>query len=390
MEQLAITSDWLPIDRWISDAIDQSLPAAHIESDLVDCALFWSTKHSLKGASSRDSLAKSLEAVRILVSLGIEFPNAELKGRQSGDARIRDFFKVPFTKLKEAKTPTRIDTILGIDSGSAELRSYWNSETSSLIDGRLYGQIRDNFEKALASAGAKMRLLSLLKRLIKVTGVPLQMDEVQEADDFLDIPSFIRTILAIKLNRIQRPSKLRKVSALAGESAFKGFEPLTKAELKTIFGNASLTPKKAADMNREQAEVFEKLAVTAGELDAIGFQSGEVWTDYISRIKTISLADAKDRGESDPLLAFEGYFACDPEILDSGAETNDEILESLQSIFGEVDIEYTGAQLTKRSGIMDKADLEKLLKQGEKLNYVASRKDGGKKLYSLVKAAPES
>ena len=48
---------------------------------------------------------------------------------------------------------------------------------------------------------------------------------------------------------------------------------------------------------------------------------------------------------------------------------------------------YSGAQLTKQSG-MEKAALEKLLKQGEKLNYLASRKEGGKKLYSLLKSEP--
>ncbi|WP_265594711.1 hypothetical protein [Haloferula sp. BvORR071] len=367
--------------------MDQSLPTAPIESDLVDCALFWSTKHSLKGSSSRDSLAKSLEAVRILVSLGIESPSAELRSRKAGEVRIRDFFKVPFTKLKESKSPTRIDMILGIDSSSPELRAYWSSEKSSLIEGRLYAKIRDNYEKALASASHKAQMLSLLKRLIKLTGIPLQLGEVQESAEFLDIASFIRTILALKLNRIQRPSKLRKVSALATDSAFKGFEPLTKSELKTVFGNAALTPKKAADMNREQAEIFEKLAVTSAEIDEIGLRSGEAWTDYIARIKSICLEDAKDRSSSDPLLAFEGYFVCDPEILVNEAETDDEILETLQSIFIEVDIEYNSAQLTKQSG-MDKAALEKLLKQGEKLNYLASRKEGSKKFYSLLNAEP--
>jgi len=387
MEHLAISSDWLPIDRWISEAIDQSLPVAHIESDLVDCTLFWSTKHSLKGASSRDSLAKSLEAVRILVSLGIEYPTAELSGRKSGESRLRDFFKAPFTKLKELKTPTRIDTILGMDSGTAELRGYWTAEGSSLIEGRLYAQIRDNYERALASASRKRQMLSLLKRLIKITGIPLQMDEAQEPDDFLDMPSYIRTLLALKLNRIQRPSKLRKVSALSTDFAFKGFEPLTVSELKTVFGNAALAPKKAADMNREHAEIFQRLALSPDELDAIGFKDGETWVDYIARIKSISVLQAKEQGSPEPLVFFEGYFACDPEIMVLEAESDDEILEILQSIFIEADIEYSGAQLVKQSG-MEKAELEKLLKQGEKLSYLASRKDGGKKLYSLIKAAP--
>lgn len=387
MEHLAISSDWLPIDRWISDAMEQSLPTANIESDLVDCTLFWSTKHSLKGASSRDSLAKSLEAVRILVSLGIEYPTAELRARKPGEARIRDYFKAPFTTLKELKTPTRIDTILGIDSGSAALQGYWRSEQSSLIDGRLYAQIRGNYERALTSASHKKQMLSLLKRLIKITGIPLQLDEVQESAEFLDISSYIRTILALKLNRIQRPSKLRKVSALATDFAFKGFEPLTKSELKTIFGNAALTAKKAADMNREYTEIFQKLEVTPAEIEAVGLRSGEAWTDYIARIKSISLLEAKERQSADPLLFFEAYFACDPEILANEAETDDDVLETLQSIFFDVDTEYSGAQLAKQSGL-EKAALEKLLKQGEKLNYLASRKEGGKKLYSLLKAEP--
>ena len=359
---------------------------AHIESDLVDCTLFWSTKHSLKGASSRDSLAKSLEAVRILVSLGIEYPTAESSARRSGELRIRDLFKSPFTKLRDLKVPTRVETILGIDADNAELGAYWNSENKSHIAGRLYARIRANYERALASAAQKMEMLSLLKRLIKITGIPLQMDEVQESDEFFDIPSYIRTILAIALNRIQRPTKLRKVAALSSDS-FKGFEPLTKSELKTIYGNASLTPKKAADMDREHAGISQRLAISPGEMEAIGFRPDESWTAYVLRIKTTAASDAKAEKITDPLLFFGNAFVFDSDLLVPESESDDDIMGALESIFTKPGIEYSGADLLKRSG-MQKADLEKLLKQGEKLNYLSSYKVAGKKLYSLLE--PES
>lgn len=382
MEHLAISSDWLPIDRWISDAMDQSLPTANIESDLVDCTLFWSTKHSLKGASSRDSLAKSLEAVRILASLGIEYPTAESGSRKADELRIRDLFKSPFTKLKELRTPTRVETILGIDGDNAELRVYWHSESKGHLEGRLYARIRANYERALASAARKREMVSLLKRLIKVTGIPLQMDEVQESDEFLDIPAYLRTILAIRLNRIQRPTKLRKVASLSSDS-FKGFEPLTKAELKTIFENASLSPKKAVDINREHAEILQRLAVGPSEMEAIGFRRDESWTDYILRIKTHASSEAKIEKIADPLLFFGNNFVFDSDILMPEGESDDEVMGALESIFTTPGIEYSGADLLKRSG-MQKADLEKLLKQGEKLNYLSSHKLAGKKFYSLL------
>ncbi|WP_367870173.1 hypothetical protein [Luteolibacter sp. Populi] len=387
MEHLAISSDWLPIDRWISEALDQSLPIDPIENDLVDCTLFWSTKHSLKGASSRDSLAKSLEAVRILVSLGIEYPAAEPGSNKTGELRIRDLFKSPFTKLRDLKTPTRVETILGMDADHADLGAYWSSEGKALIDGRLYAQVRNNYERALASATEKREKLSLLKRLIKLTGVPLQMDEVQESDEFFDISAYIRTILAIHLNRIQRPSKLRKTTAFSLDSAFKGFEPLTKSELKTIYGNASLTPKKTADINREHAEISQRLGISPREMEVIGFQGGEAWTEYVLRIKTLALREAEDRGIPEPLLFFESHFVCEAEILIPETESDEEILETLQSIFTEADIEFTGSDLVKRSG-MQRADLERILKQGEKLNYLAVRKIASKKLYSLLRLGP--
>lgn len=382
MEHLAISSDWLPIDRWISDAMDQSLPTANIESDLVDCTLFWSTKHSLKGASSRDSLAKSLEAVRILASLGIEYPTAESGYRKADELRIRDLFKSPFTKLKELRTPTRVETILGIDGDHAELRGYWHSESKGHLEGRLYARITANYERALASAAQKREMLSLLKRLIKITGIPLQMDEVQESDEFLDIPSYLRTILAMKLNGIQRPTKLRKVAALSSDS-FKGFEPLTRSELKTIFGNASLSPKKTAAINREYAEISQRLAISAGEMEAIGFRSDESWTDYILRIKTNATSEAKIEKIADPLLFFGNNFVFESDILLPEGESDDEVMSALESIFTKPGIEYSGADLLKRSG-MQKGDLEKLLKQGEKLNYLSASKVAGKKLYSLL------
>ncbi|NQX02586.1 hypothetical protein HQ447_18160, partial [bacterium] len=133
MQQLAISNDWLPIDRWIAEALDQSVPASQIESDLVDCLLFWSGKYSKKGASSRDSLAKSLEAVRILVSLGIEQP-ADLRGGGGMPTRLREFFKIPFARLKLLESGSRIEGILGLESGSKALSAYWNSESKERID----------------------------------------------------------------------------------------------------------------------------------------------------------------------------------------------------------------------------------------------------------------
>ncbi len=364
MQQLAISNDWLPIDRWIAEALDQSIPASQIESDLVDCLLFWSAKFSKKGASSRDSLAKSLEAVRILVSLGLAYP-ADLRSLGGAPPRLRELFKIPFARLKSLASGSRIESILGMESSSKALSAYWNSESKERIDNRLYAMVRGNFETAAALATLEKELLSILRRLIRITGIPCPLDETR-AVDTVEIQSLIRTLLALHLNRIKRPTPRRQVTESIADSHFIGFEPLTQAELKTIQGNGSLTGKRKTEIDREFAGLIEQLAVSDEAMAEICGRHPVSWSAYVARLRDI-----------------EHHFACEEAPRVDQSEEDEETRRTLESVFSEPLTEYSRKELEMRRNAMPKDELERLLITGTKMGFISVRKEGSRKLYRL-------
>jgi len=363
MQQLAISNDWLPIDRWIAEALDQSVPASQIESDLVDCLLFWSGKYSKKGASSRDSLAKSLEAVRILVSLGIEQP-ADLRATGGVPTRLRELFKIPFARLKLLESGSRIEAILGLEAGSKALSAYWNSESKERIDNRLYARVRENFENAAAQAILEKEFQSILRRLIRITGIPCPLDETRAVAS-VEIHALILTLLAMHLNRIKRPSPRRK-AAESLDSHFDGFEALSQEELKKIQGNGSLTGDRKTGINGDFAELMEQLAVSDAAMKVIFDKPQVSWTAYIA-----GLGDLKH------------HFACEEATLVDPFEEDEETRRTLESVFGEPLTEYSRKELESRRNAMPKDELDQLLKTGEKMGFISSRKDGSRKFYRL-------
>jgi hypothetical protein len=392
MEHLTISNDWLPVDGWIADALDNSVPTSQIEADLVDCLLFWSAKHSRKGSSSRDSLAKSLEAVRILVSLGIDCHLASLRGEGNVPSRLRDFFKAPFTRLKTLDSRARIETLLGLEFGPEALSAYWKSESKEQIDNRLYAMVRKRYEDAVADAIHGKEIQSILKRLIKITAIPCQMNETRTSDT-VGIHPLIRTILAMYLNQIKRPTRLRRVTESSADSLFKGFEPLTKAELKKIQGNASLTGSRKMEIDRRFFELIQQLDVSGNVMQEIFYGYSGFWTDYISRIWGDAQKSAEEESkrnekkfESDPLGFFELNFIVDEAFQEdeiAKSEKDDEIIRVLINIFIEPGVEYSRKDLDLSRGAMPKKDLDSILRKAEKKGFVSSRTEAGKKLYVL-------
>lgn len=391
MEQLTISNDWLPVDQWIAETLDKSVPASQVEADLVDCVLFWSSKHSTKGTSSRDSLAKSLEAVRILVSLGIEYHSAGLRGDRSSPARLRDHFKAPFTRLKTLESRTPIETILGMEANPKTLSGYWKSESKERIDNRLYAMVRKNYDNAVAEAILTKELRSILDRLIRITGFPRQMDEHSS------VSHHIRTILAMHLNRIKRPTSLRRVMESTADSYFKGFEPLTKAELKKMLGNASLTGSQKMKIDFECNELIQQLDVSDDLIQWICAGYTGSWADYISLLwsKAVDRAagDVEEglnkngkKIEIDPLSFFESDFIVDQTFLDAEigkSQSDRETFEDLQHIFSEMGVEYSRKDLDLARGAMPKKELDAILRTAVKKGFVSSRNEAGKKLYIL-------
>jgi hypothetical protein len=370
MQQLAISNDWLPIDRWIAEALDQSIPTSQIESDLVDCLLFWSGKYSKKGASSRDSLAKSLEAVRILVSLGIE-QTADLQGGGGAPpSRLREFFKIPFARLKALESGTRIEAILGLDAGAKALAAYWNSESKQRIDTRLYAMVRGNFETAAALAILEKEFQSILRRLIRISGIPCPPDETRALDP-VEIHSLIRTLLAMHLNRIKRPSPRRKAADLA-DSHFNGFEPLSQEELAKIRANGSQTGDRKTEIDRQFTELMEQLAVSDEAMAEICGSQQVSWTAYIAGLRDL-----------------EHHFACEEATLLDPFEEDEETRRTLESVFSEPLTEYSRKDLEMRRNAMPKNELDQLLKTGEKMGVVSIRKEGSRKFYRLEPAASD-
>ncbi len=387
MQQLAISNDWLPVDQWIAEALDNSVPTSQIEADLVDCLLFWSAKHSRKGASSRDSLAKSLEAVRILVSLGIEIHLAESRGVSSAPSRIRDFFKAPFTRLKTLESKSRIESILGMEGGSKPLPAYWNSESKERIDNRLYAMVRKKYDDEIERSTQRKELLSTLMRLIRITAIPCQMVETR-TDDTEEIHLLIRTILAMHLNRIKRPTTRRKFTESSADPAFKGFEPLSKDELKKIRGNASLTGTRKKELDRDCAELIQILAVSDNAMRAACNGYTGSWTDYVSRLLNAAQGNANTEIEKqkEPLLSFEHNFICEEEPLADKSEEDEEILCTLMSVFTEHGVEYSRKDLESARGVMPKDELDSILRKAEKRGFISSRKEGSRKLFSLAQS----
>ncbi len=363
MQQLAISNDWLPIDRWIAEALDQSVPASQIESDLIDCLLFWSGKYSKKGASSRDSLAKSLEAVRILVSLGIEQP-ADLRGTGGAPTRLREFFKIPFARLKLLESGSRIEAILGLEAGSKALSAYWNSESKERIDNRLYARVRENFENAAALAILEKELLSILRRLIRITGIPCPLDETRAVDS-VEIHALILTLIAMHLNGFKRPSPRRK-AAESLDSHFNGFEPLSQTELKKIQANGSLEGDPKTQIDKKFAKLIEQLALSDEAMAEICGKQPVSWTAFIARLRDLN-----------------HHFACEEATLADPSEEDEETRRTLESVFGEPVTEYSRKELESRRNAMPKDELDQLLKTGEKMGFISTRKDGSRKFYRL-------
>ncbi len=396
MQHLAVSSDWLSIDSWIAEAMDQSTSFSYIEADIVDCILFWSGKHSIKGASSRDALAKSLEAVRILVSLGIDYHLGELRSNCGGvDVRIRDLFKAPFTRLKSLGSRTSVDNVLGVEAEQKPLEAlsaYWRSENIRHFDSRLYSMVCGVYERAVANAIMERELWSILRRLVRITGIPFPIGQSRAVEDSVSVVQHIRTIVAIYLNRIQRPTKLRRVTGLQHDSSFKGFEPLTKVELRKIHKNAALAGSQRSEMNRSYLELIQQLDISEDAAAEMGFGHADSWTDYMSLLwdeaqKSTKAATERTANECeiDPLEIFESYFVVAESLKDTkGNKANEdgEILSDLEHIFIEPDIEYSSRQLVERSG-MPKDHLARLLRMGEKRGFICTRKDGIKKLYRL-------
>jgi len=390
MQHLTIFTDWLPVDQWIAEAMDKSISASYIETDIVDCLLYWSGKHSMKGTASRDSLAKSLEAVRILVSLGIDYHSSDLRGDITlGPCRIRELFKAPFTRIKNLESTANIEAILGMEGthkdlpAHNDLSEYWKGESKERIDSRLYSVVSGKYEQEVARAILDKELWSILKRLRRITGLSIQIDEIRSDDSIVDIPSLIRTIVAMHLYRIKRPTNLRRVSTSLTDSPFKGFEPLTTAELKKIKGIELLSEMRKASIDREFDELIQQLHISEDAVKLIGVGWTGSWTGYVSWLWDTALKNTKNEEGVDPFLSFRINFVCEDEVMVDNSEHDDDLLRDLENIFINSEIEYSRGDLSKRCG-MPKSELDRMLRFGEKKNLISTRKEGGRKLYSLT------
>lgn len=390
MQHLTISTDWLPIDQWIAEVMDKSDSVTHIEADLVDCLLFWSGKYSMKGTSSRDSLAKSLEAVRILVSLGIEYHSSDLRGDITlGPCRIRELFKAPFTRIKNLESTANIEAILGMEGthkdlpAHKDLSEYWKGESKERIDRRLYSVVSGKYEHEVEIAILDKELWSILKRLRRITGLSIQMDEIRSSDTMVDIPSLIRTIIAMHLYRIKRPTNLRRMSTSLMDSPFKGFEPLTTAELKKIKGIELLSEMRKASIDREFDELIQKLHISEDAMNLIWVGGTGSWTGYVLRLWNAAMKYKKNEEGVDPFLSFRINFVCEDEVLVDNSEHDDDLLRDLENIFNNSENEYSRGDLSKCCG-MAKSELDRMLRFGEKKNFISTRKEGGKKVYRLT------
>ena len=404
MTELAITNDWLPVDQWIAEALDNFASVSQIENDLVDCLLFWSTKHSMKGTSSRDSLEKSLEAVRILVSLGIEYHLTDSRGDSVTPPRLRDFFKAPFTRLKTLESNKKIDTILGLDAFSKhlnDLSAYWKTESKQRIDNRLYALVRKEYESNINESVLLKELLSILNRLIKITKIQRQtfnMSDFNGVFNEIPIEIMIRTILAIQLNKIKRPTKLRKAPADTEPSPSKDFEPITPSELKKIRDNAFLSGRRKQAIDEKFAELVKQLDISAGAMQSICEHDTGLWTDYILKLWDKSLKNAEEpmkkkeeKHRPDPLKHFESHFVVVSTFLDAEftkSHKDMDMLDDLKHIFNEHGVEYSKKDLDLARGAMSKKDLDIMLRKAEKKGLVSAKNESGKKLYIFL--PPES
>jgi hypothetical protein len=399
MQQLTILNDWLPIDNWIAEALDKSQLSSYTENDLVDCLLFWSTNYSTKGTSTRDSLTKSIEAVRILVSLGIDYHLADLRQNGCEPVRLRDLFKAPFSRLKNLGSNEKLDAILSLECGRTELTDYWKSEKKGHIDSRLYAIVRSRYEDEVNSTVQEKELHIILQRLIKITKIPCQVVSINL--DPLERAQLIRTIFAIYVYKFKRPSKLRKTANL-GHSSFNNLEPLSQRELNKILLNSSLSERQKNDINRRFIELKYYLNISEDFLLKIFYVNSDTWTEIIHNLQINSSIKESGKNylenksnvndnasiEEEKISYFMSYFlVCEEHeisVIEKKYE-NEEIVSDLKRFFIEPEVDYTMKNLDSMRGAMPKKDFESFLKTAEKKGFISIKGVGRNKMYSLNK-----
>jgi hypothetical protein len=421
MNNLVTNSDWLPFDQYITDALLETNSRARLVEMLVECVIFWSVHYGTEGSSTRKSVAASLEAVRVIVSLGIDYHSEELASRHSS---IRDYFKAPFARLKELGVPAKeipnSIKIHGVFNKNKDIKN--NKYVAELheiacawialqkgeinhIDRRTYALLRGKYESSIAEKLKDNELDALIQKLSKICCL-------DSSEDFsLLREEFIRTLFAIKLNNqaIKRPSKLRKSLPYENvlEKNERYFEALTKKELLIILKNANLSPERKSKINSDFFQLIKKLNVSERAMIALDFKLGKSWTETIGDWATSSSeksanenSSAQDekkndhndsRSESRMLeLLSSKFIVSDKFFADQNFKngTNlsvaeyDDLTTSINNIFPNSREEFMLGELKKYSGL-DKT-LSPLLEKAVKNGLIISRKEGSKKLYRLV------
>ena len=403
MNNLVANSDWLPFDQYISDVLVESNSRARLVEMLVECVIFWSAHYGAQGSSNRRSVAESLEAVRVMVSLGIDYHSEEFASQKPS---IRDYFKAPFVRLKklgvsakEIPKEMNLRGLLDKDKKNKnkkaielhEIHCAWTAlEKGEInhIDRRTYALLRGNYESLIAEKIKENELDALIQKLSKIC----HLDSNEHISDLKE--QHIRTLIAIKLNsrEIKRPSKLRKSLPYQNDLEKNEllFEALTKKELLVILQNAKLSPDKKSKINFDFFQLVKELNVSERTMVALDFKLGKSWTETIKDWATPSSEESTD-SEARALELFSYKFNMDDEFLESQFNNNgtnlikqdyDEHIILINNIFPNNREEFALGELKKYSGL-DKT-LSTILDKAEKNGLINSRKEGSKKLYRLV------
>jgi hypothetical protein len=420
MNNLVANSDWLPFDQYISDVLVESNSRARLVEMLVECVIFWSAHYGAQGSSNRRSVAESLEAVRVMVSLGIDYHSEEFASQKPS---IRDYFKAPFVRLKklgvsakEIPKEMNLRGLLDKDKKNKnkkaielhEIHCAWTAlEKGEInhIDRRTYALLRGNYESLIAEKIKENELDALIQKLSKIC----HLDSNEHISDLKE--QHIRTLIAIKLNsrEIKRPSKLRKSLPYQNDLEKNEllFEALTKKELLVILQNAKLSPDKKSKINFDFFQLIKKLNVSERAMIALDFKLGKSWIETIgdwatssseeSANENSSAQDEKNNDHNDSCsesrmleLLSSKFIVSDKFLADQNFKngTNlseaeyDDLTTSINNIFPNSREEFMLGELKKYSGL-DKT-LSPLLEKAVKNGLIISRKEGSKKLYRLV------